>query len=112
VPTAKFLEFLQAKVSTTRTAFLEAKLRLEEYEREWGSLVYIEAWQREDGVLSQAAAHAYTEYRKAWTEWYAAIHGYSLQNRNTQKDTPGFASPIAIRQQSEFLVIVKGGIAK
>jgi hypothetical protein len=51
MPTAEFLEFLQSKVETARLAFMDAKLKLEEYEREWGSLVYIEAWEREDSDL-------------------------------------------------------------
>jgi type I restriction-modification system DNA methylase subunit len=88
-----FNSFLLDRKNACRLDFLEAKKQLESFEQESGSLAYYGACEREAQRLSDLAHQAYLAYKKAWTEWYAAINGYSLHIPRYQKDTPAFAAP-------------------
>jgi len=96
----EFLIFLQKRVETARADFLEARRRLEEFEQQWGMLVYSGESEFQDQLLGDRAHIAYEDYKKAWVEWYAAVNGYSTRRQLIQKDTSAFAA----REPSRILI--------
>ncbi len=81
--------------NTARLDFLEAKKQLEDFEQECSSLAYVGAWEREAQRLADRTHEAYEAYKKAWTEWYAAVNGYPLHASREHKDTPAFAAAVS-----------------
>jgi hypothetical protein len=97
-PDAKFLVFLEGQKSAARLDFLEARKQLRDFHEEWGSWPNHPELERQDNRLTQALHLAYLAYRKAWTEWYAAINGFSLHRTRNRKQTEAFATPVPVHE--------------